>query len=123
MSGDPYPKAVQLARQEKRYHRTVASAKQWEKLHAEKQGPCWVTLMPPPNELAHLISRAQGGPDAAWNLIPLTRAAHSLFDMRDPDTCRAVCESLTDEEYAGLIEFAGEGVFERRFGIAYERVT
>lgn len=121
MAGKPYPKTVQLARQERRYRRKVAGPKRWQQIAQAKQGPCRVTGAAPPNELAHLISRAQGGPDTEWNIVPLAHDAHLLFDQRDPETCRIVCETLTDQEYAGLVEYAGEQVFERRFGIRFER--
>lgn len=119
----PYPKTTQLARAEKRYHRKVASPKRWQAILDEKMGPCRVTGAPPPNDPAHLIARGQGGPDRAWNIVPLAREPHRLFDARDPETCRKVLESLTDEEYAGLIEHGGEQVFERRFGLKYERAS
>lgn len=123
MAGDPYPKTKQLARAERRYHRKVAGPKRWAQIAAAKQGPCRVCSTAPPNELAHLIGRAQGGHDSEWNIVPLCRLHHSLFDMRDAAVCRTICESLTDQEYAGLVEFAGEHVFERRFGIRFERAT
>lgn len=123
MSGDPYPKTRQLARGERRYTRKVAGPKRWQQIAAAKQGRCRVTGAPPPNQLAHIIGRAQGGPDSEWNIIPLSQTAHVLFDAREPETCRIVCQSLTDQEYAGLVAFGGEQVFERRFGIRYERVT
>lgn len=120
----PYSKEMQLARSEKRrYVRKVASPKQWQKILAAKMGPCRVCGAAPPNDPAHIVSRGQGGPDLAWNILPLCRTDHSLFDMRDPAVCRAVCESLTDEEYAGLVEHAGENVFEARFGIKFERAA
>lgn len=123
LDGDPrpYSKETQLARQTKRYHRKKATKGQWATIAAEKQGPCRVTGAAPPNQLAHLISRAQGGPDEAWNIVPLSLEAHARFDGGDPETCRLVAESLTDEEYSRLIEFAGESVFETRFKIRYSR--
>ena len=45
----PYPKAQQLARGERRYRRKVASAKQWQRIAAEKQGPCRVCRDPASN--------------------------------------------------------------------------
>ena len=125
MSGDPYPKSVQLARGERRYHRKVAGPKRWQQIIDAKIAgrPCRVcpsrTLVDP----AHLIGRGQGGPDSEWNVIPLCRIHHAAFDAHNYETCRAVCASLTDQEYAGLVEFAGEGVFESRFKIRYERVA
>lgn len=119
----PYSKEMQLARSERRHARKVASKGRWQQIADAKQGPCRVTGAAPPNDLAHLISRAQGGPDVEWNIVPLSREAHTLFDQRDAATCRIVCESLTDEEYAGLVEHAGENVFEARFGIKYERAA
>lgn len=119
----PYSKSTQLARGERRFHRKVASPKRWAVIADEKQGPCRVCGAAAPNELAHLIGRAQGGPDRSWNIAPLCRLHHALFDQRDATVCRTVCESLTDEEYAGLVEHAGENVFEARFGIKYERAA
>lgn len=123
MAGAPYPKSAQLARQEKRYRRKVASPKMWARIAAEKPGPCRACGAVPPNELAHLVARAQGGPDAEFNIVPLCRACHVLFDARHSETCRTVSASLTDDEYAGLGALAGEAVFERRFGIRFEEVA
>lgn len=123
VSGKPYPKAVQLARSERRYVRKVASPKRWQQIADAKQGPCRATGAPPPNDLAHIIPRSEGGPDSEWNIVPLAREPHRLFDARDPETCRKVLASLTDHEYAGLIKFGGEGVFERRFRIRFEDVA
>lgn len=123
MAGAPYPKSLQTARAERRYVRKVASPKRWQALADAKQGPCRVTGAQPPNDLAHLIPRSEGGPDAEWNLVPLAREPHRLFDARDPETCCIVCAALTDDEYAGLVAFGGEAVFERRFGIRFEEVA
>lgn len=123
LSGRPYSKDQQLSRGEKRYHRKVAGPKRWQQIVDSKQGPCRVCGAPPPNDPAHIIGRGQGGPDSEWNVLPLCREHHSQFDAREPKVCRAVCETLNDREYAGLIAFAGENVFERRFGIRYERAA
>jgi len=123
MAGDPYPKAIQTARAERRYVRRVASPKDWQRIAAEKQGPCRVCDAPPPNDLAHLIPRSQGGPDVEFNIAPLCRRDHAAFDARDPGTVLMVLAGLTDDEYAGLVEHAGEAVFERHFNIDYRRNT
>ena len=119
----PYPKSQQLARQTKRYTRKVASPKRWQQIIDAKQGPCRVCGKPAPNEMAHLISRARGGHDSEWNLIPLCRDDHALFDQMDRDVCLRICETLTDQEYAGLVEHQGEAVFERRFGVRYRSAS
>jgi len=121
VAGDPYPKSRQLARYDRRYRRKVAAAKDWQKIQAAKQGPCRVSQKPPPNEMAHLIPRSQGGPDEAWNIVPLSRGVHTLFDGRHTQTVLRVLASLTDDEYAGLVQHGGEGVFERHFRVEYQR--
>ncbi len=122
----PFPKSEQLARGPKRPKRLVASKKRWAEIVARKMGPCRSCGHPPPNQMAHLLGRGQGAPDSEWNVVPLcgpfANGCHALFDARDPETCRRVMLSLTDQEYAGLVNWGGEGVIERRFGIRYERV-
>ncbi len=121
----PYSKDAQVARGPKRPSRMKASAKRWAEIAERKQGPCRGCGRRPPNQMAHLLGRGQGAPDSEWNVVPLCgpfyNGCHDLFDGRDPDVCRKVAESLTDQEYAGLIEWAGEGVIERRFGVRYLR--
>lgn len=93
---------------------------QWAKLHREKGGPCRLCGKLP-YELHHLLSRARGGADEAWNLVPLDRGCHDLVTNEDSATLRALAAALTDDEYAGLIEAAGEGAMERLFQARYER--
>jgi hypothetical protein len=121
LSGDPYPKSAQLARRDRKYTRKVASPKRWQQIIDAKQGPCRVCQMPAPNEMAHLIPRSRGGHDTNWNIIPLCRDCHALFDQYDRDTCLAIVDSLTDDEYAGLVQNQGEQVFEQRFKVDYTR--
>jgi hypothetical protein len=88
----------------------------WRKLHAAKGGPCRLCGRTP-YELHHLLSRARGGPDTFWNLVPLCVAHHELVTREDADTLAALGVALTDAEYAGLTVFAGEGITERLFGV------
>lgn len=119
----PRPKTTQLARGERRYRRKVASPKRWAAIADAKQGPCRVCGAPPPNELHHLIPRAQGGSDTESNITPLCRDCHGLVERRDEGSCARLAEALTDHEYSYVVESYGEGFFERRLGIKYERAA
>ncbi len=125
LSGDalPFSKETALARKERRYRRRVASPKQWQAIQEAKQGPCRCCQSPPPNELHHALSRAQGGSDVADNIVPVCSHCHRLVEARTPWACETLCASFTDAEYAFLVETAGEDVFERRYGVRYVRVA
>lgn len=100
--------------------RKRANAADWRKLHAAKGGACRACGTTDRYELHHLLSRARGGPDAFWNLVPLCTDCHGLVTREDAATLRKLAGSLMDDEYAGLIEHSGEQVFERLFGVTYE---
>lgn len=117
----PLSKSSQLARGNRRYTRKVASARRWQQIADAKQGPCRCCDAPPPNQLHHTLSRSQGGSDTESAIVPLCQRCHQLVEERDPAACRALVLSLTDAEYAWLVEAAGESVFERRYGITYSR--
>lgn len=117
----PFPKQAQLARTAKRYKRKVASAKRWQQIFEAKQGPCRVCAAPPPNQMAHLVSRAHGGSDTEANVVPLCQDCHRLFDGYDQETCEQVAASLTDAEYALCVERLSEGGWERRFRVRFKR--
>jgi 5-methylcytosine-specific restriction endonuclease McrA len=128
MSGEPFPKSRQLARGAKRYRRKVASPKQWAAISAAKLEPCRVCCDPGTNgrmfgriQLHHVVPRDFHGDDVADNIAPLCPDCHRLVTARDPDACRSFVASLTDAEYAYLIDKAGEGAAERIYGIEYER--
>jgi 5-methylcytosine-specific restriction endonuclease McrA len=130
LSGEPFPKSRQLARGQKRRHRFMANEKQWQVLARTKGGPCRVCLTSASNgrvyskiQLHHVVARSQGGDDYAANLVPVCPDCHRLLHNREPDTCRRLVESLTDAEYAYAVEKAGEAVWERVYGITYERAT
>ena len=112
------PKA--RARSRGKTHRTT-----WRELHGRKGGSCRLIGLGGCDsetryELHHLISKARGGPNEAWNLAPLCPAHHDLVTREDPAALRALVASLLDEEYAGLVAHEGERVFERLFGVEYE---
>ena len=123
MSGEPYPKAQQLARGERRYRRKVASPKQWQAIIAEKRGPCrcksWCQGMPV--EFHHLVSRQNGGDDVAANIVPICSTHHRLLTARSEHEARKLLGSLSDAEYAYMIERGGEDYPERAYGVRYER--
>ncbi len=112
--GRPKP----VARSRAKTHRST-----WRELHARKGGQC--RLCPKPyNNLHHLVGKGQGGPNEAWNLVPLcghgnVDGCHALVEKGDPDALRRLADALTDEEYAGLVLFGGEGIIERLFGVEY----
>ena len=121
MSGDPYPKAKQLARKERRYTRKVASPKRWQQIADAKQGPCRVCGGLPPNELHHIVSRAHGGADTESNIAPLCQECHGLVTRRIPGTVNAFVAALNDKEYAYAVQHGGEDFFERAYGLVYAR--
>ncbi len=100
MSGDlarepfkPYPKTQQTAVRVKKYRRKVASAKQWQAILADKQGPCRLCGAPPPSQMHHLIPRDRGGDDVAENCIPLCAECHGRIEAREPGLCGALVAS------------------------------
>jgi hypothetical protein len=124
----PRPKAVQLARGQRRYRRKVASPKQWQAIIAAKIGPCRVCCDPGRNgsafgkiQLHHIVSRAHGGDDVGDNIVPVCPACHEQLTRRNVVDCEAVLASLTDAEYAYMIERGGESYPERAYGIEYRR--
>ena len=65
----PYTKQAQVAQQGRRYVRKIASPKRWQQIIDAKQGPCRVCDAPGPCEMAHLVSRSQGGSDTEANTV------------------------------------------------------
>ena len=120
MSGDPFPKSRQLARGEKRYRRKVASPKQWQALHAAKQGPCRLCTAPTTG-LHHLVARDHFGDDVADNLVPVCHPCHRALHVRDNTVVGVLLRNLTDAEYAYMVERGGENYAERVYGIECQR--
>jgi hypothetical protein len=77
----------------------------------------------PPNELHHLISRAQGGADCEGNIVALCQRDHAMIEARDPVAGMILASALDDLSYAYVIEHFGESFFERRLGVVYTRVA
>lgn len=129
MSGEPYPKSEQLQHgRRRRYRRKVASPKQWQALRAEKIGPCRACCDPGTNgrlygriTLHHVIPRGRGGDDLEDNLVPLCLDCHRSVEIRTPEPCRRMLAALTDAEYTYAVTKCGEDVFERCYGIEYDR--
>ena len=124
----PYPKSAQLARGERRYRRKVASPKQWQAIHAEKDGPCRVChtfdgmdVYREHRELHHVVSREDHGDDIAANIVPLHPTCHGLVTQRHLPACRELLRSLTYSEYAYMIERGGADYPERAYGVSYSR--
>lgn len=122
MAGQPFSKEQQLARKERRYTRKVASPKRWQAIADSKQGPCRTGCgAPAPNELHHIVSRANSGADTESNIAPLCSDCHGRITRRDAPTIRSFVANLTNEEYAYAIEHGGEDFFERAYGLVYTR--
>lgn len=119
---EPYPKARQLARGERRYRRKVASPKQWAAIRAEKLTGCRLAATECVGkayvcELHHLVSRSQGGDDVADNLVALCASCHHRVTGRHPAPLAALAASLSDSEYAYVVGKLGEGAMGRLFGV------
>ncbi len=129
----PYPKAQQLGRGARKYRRKVASPKQWQAIIAAKGGTCRVCEKPArwtgshhragryPVCFHHVVPRDLHGDDVADNIVPVCFDCHTLLHRRDPDAGRALITSLTDGEYAYAVCRLGEAVWERVYGIEYQR--
>ena len=120
----PYSKEQQLSRGERRYRRKVASSKRWQQLWDEKRGPCRIcgsgvaSLM----ELHHLVARSHFGDDVADNLVPLCTECHCAITLRRSAAgAKRLLLSLSDAEYAYMIDRGGEDYPERAYGVSYER--
>lgn len=123
----PRPKAASTHRA-KRYRRYVAPPKAWEALRGAKLGPCRVCQKPEHNgvmfgrmHLHHVVARDHAGDDYAVNLVPVCPGCHDLLHMRDSATVAALLASLTDAEYAYMIERGGDNYPERAYGLRYTR--
>ena len=117
----PLPKTSQLARKERRYRRKVASPLQWQRIAAERQGPCLVCGTKPPNELHHVLPRDRGGEDKAKNIAPLCRVCHDRIEVRQQEAVRKFLAALDDDTYAYVVTNGGEDVWERVYGLRYSR--
>lgn len=130
LEGDakPRPKSAQLARGQRRYRRTVASPRQWQAIIAAKQGPCRACVNVQRNgcdtgriEFHHVVARADGGDDVGDNIVPLHGECHYRITKRVHLVSRRMLESLTDAEYAYMVERGGEDYAERAYGVRYAR--
>lgn len=121
VTGDPYPKAAQLARGPRKYRRTVASAKDWQRIAADKLGPCRVCGGDSLIQLHHVVARSDGGDDVADNIVSLCADCHGAITRRNPRLAAIMLERLTDAEYAYAVERGGEAYFERHYGLVYTR--
>ena len=122
----PYPKHLQLAHERRRrYRRIVASPKQWAAIKAEKCDGGWCRVCKVRNwdlDAHHLVPRDRNGDDVAENIVGLCRECHEKVERREPRFVKTMLASLFDNEYAYAIDKGGEGVFERVYGIEYQRV-
>ena len=117
MSGQPYPKASQLARGERRYRRKVASPKQWQAIIAAKRaGGCRICGQATV-EYHHLVPRHDHGDDVADNIVPLCYAHHQQVTYATPARLAQLAATLTDAEYGYVIGKLGEDGIARLFGV------
>lgn len=131
MAGRPYTKAEQLGSARKKYRRTVASRRGWEKIRAERLGPCLICEYwsggpsSSPIELHHVVPRDRGGDDVAANLVPLCRDHHEKVEQRRgafPRILAQVIQRDDDAAYAYAVEKLGEDGFLRLHGVKFKRV-
>ena len=121
----PWPKPARIPR--KPYRRKVASRKQWAAIAAEKTGPCRVCgsvengRVESKIQLHHVVSRNHRGEDTADNIVPLCLLCHDAVTRREPLPCYGVLVTLTDAEYAYMVEHGGEDYPERVYGLRYSR--
>lgn len=118
---NPYPKAVQLARGERRYTRKIASPKQWQAIINAKQGTCRVCNTREGTMSHHLVFRSDFGDDTPDNIVPLCDQCHAKVHARRGTACADLLVSLSDAEYSYMIDRAGEDYPERAYGIGYSR--
>lgn len=104
---NPHPKAAQLARGTRKYRRVVAGAKQWQRIAADKTGPCRVCSEPANNgrlyghiELHHLVPRSSPwfGDDVADNIVPLCPDCHAEVTAGNQATIALLRASLSEAE-------------------------
>ena len=119
----PDPKSRALTRGRPKYRRIVAGPKRWQQICDEKLGPCRVCGDQGANgrQLHHLVSRQDGGDDVPDNIVPLCPLDHAKVTQRDSGVALVLMLSLTDAEYAYLIERGGENYPERAYGLEYQR--
>jgi 5-methylcytosine-specific restriction endonuclease McrA len=72
-------------------------------------------------QLHHVVSRAHGGADTADNIVPLCLPCHDAITRREPLPSYGMLLTLTDAEYAYMIERGGELYAERAYGLRYSR--
>jgi len=118
VSGEPFPKASQLARGERRYRRKIASPKQWQAIIAAKGKRCRLCASPAWIQYHHLVPRDRYGDDVEDNIVPLCLVDHELVTRAHRLALYRLGESLTDAEYAYVVAKLGEGGMERLFGVS-----
>jgi HNH endonuclease len=101
---------------------------QWEKIAAEKLGPCRVCGSEGRNgrlygliHLHRLVSRQDGGDDVPDNIVPLCPSDHARVTQRDAGTALVLMLALSDAEYGYMVERGGEDYLERAYGLVYRR--
>ena len=117
----PYPKEAQLARGPKRYPRKVATKKGWERITAQKMGPCRVCVSREHVQLHHLVFRGHFGDDLADNIVPVCDLCHQALHERRAQIARLLLTRLSDAEYSYMVTRGGEDYAERTYGIEYGR--
>lgn len=117
----PYSKEQQTARGERRYTRRVASPARWQRIIDAKRGLCRVCETDRHIQFHHLVPRAIGGSDTESNIVPLCAVCHGLVTSRAGWACKKLRLSLTDAEYAYMVETLGEARTEDRYPVEYER--
>jgi len=123
----PDPKSRTLDRPRTRYRRKVASRKQWEAIIAAKGAPCRICGQAGNGRVEskitfhHVVARVHGGDDCEDNIVPVCMFDHDKLTRRDPGIGLILLLTLTDAEYAYMVQRGGELYAERAYGVTYAR--
>lgn len=100
----------------------------WPAIVAAKQGPCRAHVQPASNGhhfgvvgFWRVVHPDDGGADTNDNIVPVCDECRRWLAVRQRTTVKALLASLTDAEYAYLIEHGGADYAERAYGVSYAR--
>jgi hypothetical protein len=107
--------------------RVKADQNEWQRLRAEKMGPCRLCgtisgAFVDGVTLHHVVPKGGGrGDDVAENLVPLcghgTVGCHGKVEARDPWARSLLGQRLTDAERAYVVGKQGAAWLERHYGV------
>lgn len=100
----------------------------WQAIVALKQGPCRVHVQPASNghhfgpvRFWRVVDPDDGGADLADNIVPVCASCCRRLAMGEAGAALALLASLTDAEWASMLEHGGADYAERFYGVSYAR--